>query len=55
MLACITPIRKFKLLIHEQFSESIQGLPSLNIGTSHSYRGLKIKQLLPLLLFLYRP
>ena len=30
----------------------IQGLPSLNVGTSHSYRGPQMEQLLPLRLFL---
>ena len=33
----------------------IQGLLSLNVGTSHSYRGPQMEQLLPLPLFLIRP
>ena len=31
----------------------IQGLPSFNVGASHSYRGPQMKQLLPLLLFCF--
>ena len=33
----------------------IQGLPSLNVGTSHSYKGPQMEQLLLLPLFLLRP
>ena len=32
----------------------IQGLPSLNVGNSHSYRGPQMEELLPLLLFLFQ-
>ena len=35
--------------------KKLQGLPSLNVGTSHSYRGPQMEQLLPLPLFLIRP
>ena len=35
--------------------KTIQGLPSLNVVTSHSYRGPQTEQLLPLLIFLFRP
>ena len=54
---CIFFFQKLTFFVTRYFNFSlyIQGLPYLNVGTSHSYRGPQMEQTLPLPLFLFRP